>query len=167
MPTQALHNASKRNGKQFRWLSLGDIRPELAASIVREINQRDRRRAPKLSAGLREALRARKWRGNVRELRGVLESALLDCDGGELLPEHLPESREDERGEEARMPTMEETVRTAAARAMEFAERSRRRAAALLRISRRRLDRILDDGITEEPGESEGRPGSPGEEFES
>ena len=30
------------------------------------------------------------WKGNVREVRNIVERALLLCDGPEILPEHLP-----------------------------------------------------------------------------
>lgn len=36
-------------------------------------------------------LRTHDWPGNVRELRNVLERAVILCQGGEILPEHLPE----------------------------------------------------------------------------
>lgn len=37
------------------------------------------------------ALRTYDWPGNVRELRNVLERAVILCQGGAVLPEHLPE----------------------------------------------------------------------------
>ena len=36
-------------------------------------------------------LRAHAWPGNMRELRNVIERAVLLCDGPALLPEHLPQ----------------------------------------------------------------------------
>jgi DNA-binding NtrC family response regulator len=35
-------------------------------------------------------LRAYDWPGNIRELQNVIEWAVLMCEGGTLLPEHLP-----------------------------------------------------------------------------
>ncbi len=54
----------------------------------------------------------------------------------------------------------DESIRSAAARALECAEGSRRRAAAILDVGRGRLDRILDDGADGSAGQD---PDSPGE----
>lgn len=43
-----------------------------------------------LSAEVREKLLRYPWPGNIRELRNVIERALLLCGGGEIAPEHLP-----------------------------------------------------------------------------
>ncbi|HXU05469.1 MAG TPA: sigma 54-interacting transcriptional regulator [Polyangia bacterium] len=43
-----------------------------------------------LSAGVVELLNAYSWPGNIRELKNVVERALVLCDGDEILPEHLP-----------------------------------------------------------------------------
>jgi len=47
-------------------------------------------RALRMSAGFRERLQAHDYPGNVRELRNIMERALLMADGDTLLPEHLP-----------------------------------------------------------------------------
>ncbi len=47
-------------------------------------------RALKMSAGFRDRLQAHDYPGNVRELRNLMERALLMADGDTLLPEHLP-----------------------------------------------------------------------------
>jgi len=46
---------------------------------------------PEISEAAMTALRAYSWPGNVRDLRNVIEGALLICDGPVLLPDHLPE----------------------------------------------------------------------------
>ena len=37
-----------------------------------------------------EALRSHRWPGNIRELRNVIERAVILCDGSEIKPNHLP-----------------------------------------------------------------------------
>ncbi len=46
---------------------------------------------PTFSPTARECLESYGWPGNIRELRNVVESALLRCEGGEVRPEDLPE----------------------------------------------------------------------------
>jgi DNA-binding NtrC family response regulator len=46
--------------------------------------------APPLSDEAARLLEAYPWQGNARELRNVMERALLLCDGAAILPEHLP-----------------------------------------------------------------------------
>jgi DNA-binding NtrC family response regulator len=48
------------------------------------------RPAPDISPEAARLLEAYSWRGNVREVRNVVERALLLCEGSEILPEHLP-----------------------------------------------------------------------------
>jgi two-component system response regulator AtoC len=48
------------------------------------------RPVPEISPEAARLLEAYTWRGNVREVRNVVERALLLCEGSEILPEHLP-----------------------------------------------------------------------------
>jgi two-component system response regulator AtoC len=51
---------------------------------------RDRRRAPRISEEALAIMRGHLWRGNIRELRNVVEHALVLCEGNEITAEHLP-----------------------------------------------------------------------------
>lgn len=44
---------------------------------------------PKISAEFMGTLKKHHWKGNIRELKNIIERSLILCDG-ELLPEHLP-----------------------------------------------------------------------------
>jgi two-component system response regulator AtoC len=48
------------------------------------------RRVPRLSPEAIEILRGYSWPGNIRELRNVIERALVLCDSAEITTEHLP-----------------------------------------------------------------------------
>jgi DNA-binding NtrC family response regulator/pSer/pThr/pTyr-binding forkhead associated (FHA) protein len=50
----------------------------------------DGREMPRLSAESREILESYAWPGNIRELRNVIERAVLLCRDGRIRPEHLP-----------------------------------------------------------------------------
>jgi len=58
-----------------------------AAQFAREAGEKQ---APEISPEAARLLEAYPWRGNVREVRNIVERALLLCEGGEILPEHLP-----------------------------------------------------------------------------
>jgi Nif-specific regulatory protein len=45
---------------------------------------------PTVAPKVMDVLTAHRWPGNIRELRNVMERMVLMCDGGEILPMHLP-----------------------------------------------------------------------------
>jgi two-component system response regulator FlrC len=65
-----------------------DVLP-LADRLLAEAALEQGREPPALSAGAREALQAHRFPGNVRELRNLLERALVRCHQGEIEPRHL------------------------------------------------------------------------------
>ncbi len=66
-----------------------DIAP-LAEHFLDLLAARNGCARPVLARQTLDALEARPWWGNVRELRNALEHALILARGGPLLPEHLP-----------------------------------------------------------------------------
>ncbi len=72
--------------------SLRDRRAEilpLARLFIQNACAESGRPPVNISAAAATALLAHTWSGNVRELKNVIERALLMCDHGELRPEHL------------------------------------------------------------------------------
>jgi DNA-binding NtrC family response regulator len=64
---------------------------QLAAHFAAESSRAlGRTGAPVLSAAAQRALTQYAWPGNIRELRNVIERAVLMCDDTQLLPSHLP-----------------------------------------------------------------------------
>jgi DNA-binding NtrC family response regulator len=63
--------------------------PDLAATFLRRIAGDLGHPQLALSAAAIEALNGYGWPGNVREVRNVLERAVLLCDGPAILPRHL------------------------------------------------------------------------------
>jgi DNA-binding NtrC family response regulator len=59
--------------------------PLLAAHFLRELG----RQRTTFGPGVREKLTAHSWPGNIRELRSVMERAVLASGGEEILPRHL------------------------------------------------------------------------------
>jgi transcriptional regulator with GAF, ATPase, and Fis domain len=65
-----------------------DILP-LSAAFLDEIGRSFGRPPAGMTYEAKQALVAYPWRGNVRQLRNVLERAAIVCDGGLIAPEHL------------------------------------------------------------------------------
>src|SRR5262249_26797056 len=78
----------------------GDL-PVLARRILGSLGSDAGREAPMLTADAERALAAHAWPGNLRELRNVLERALLACDGGAIERRHLGLEHGHEAGQAA------------------------------------------------------------------
>jgi two-component system NtrC family response regulator len=62
----------------------------LAEAFIAQMSLKLKRTVPEMTEGFISALQQHNWKGNVRELRNVLERALIINDGDSLLPEDLP-----------------------------------------------------------------------------
>lgn len=64
--------------------------PALVGTFIRQINMRTGNTITGITPRAIEALKASEWPGNIRELRHVLERAMLFCDDEEIDLAHLP-----------------------------------------------------------------------------
>ena len=97
-----------------------------------------------------EAILRYPWPGNARELENVIERALILCDSGEVLPQHLPMgirlSAEHAPGESGGpRPTLAEAEHRYIQQVLEECSGHRQKAARILGISERNLYRKLKD----------------------
>jgi two-component system response regulator AtoC len=60
------------------------------AAFVEEFNRAMGKNIVGVSGGALELMRRYHWPGNIRELRNVIERAMVLCDGHEIQPSHLP-----------------------------------------------------------------------------
>jgi two-component system, NtrC family, response regulator AtoC len=67
-----------------------EILPLVRSFLARFAREAGDRPAPDISPDAARLLEVYPWPGNVREVRNVVERALLLCEGSEILPEHLP-----------------------------------------------------------------------------
>ncbi|KYF69453.1 Fis family transcriptional regulator, partial [Sorangium cellulosum] len=67
-----------------------DIAPLVELFAVKASKAFERQRVPAASAEALALLERYPWPGNIRELRNVIERAVMLCTGDTLLPEHLP-----------------------------------------------------------------------------
>ncbi len=124
----------------------------LAGHFVQMLNERfDARKT--LSPAALDVLRRHDWPGNVRELLHVVESAMVVCEGGQILPDHLPASLRDAAAPPVtaapagggHLQSLEELERAHIERVLRATHGHRGHAAQILGISERNLYRKLQE----------------------
>lgn len=126
--------------------------PLLVAHFVARFNAQLSRNVARVAPQLLALLQAHPWPGNVRELRNVVENMVLFCSADELtLADLPPEYREGRPAEVRERPgewaprPMAEIEREAILRTLELTKGHRARAAQLLGIGLRTLQRKLKE----------------------
>lgn len=123
--------------------------PRLALHFLEHFSREFKKRLPRLSREAERLLLQHDWSGNVRELRNVIERAMILEDAGKLLPTHLPPeiarlnpSREIE-APKFHLPEMgivlEEVERDFVRQALDLTQGNQTRAARLLGLTRDEL----------------------------
>ncbi len=126
--------------------------PLLVAHFVTRFNADLGRHVTRIAPQLLTALRSHAWPGNVRELRNVVENMVLFCRGDELtLADLPPEYREEkaatppDRGGEWVPRSMAEIEKEAILETLELTKGHRAKAAQILDIGLRTLQRKLKE----------------------
>jgi DNA-binding NtrC family response regulator len=125
--------------------------PLLAASLIASLAGRHARPARSLSPAALEVLRAHHWQGNVRELRNVIERAVIICSGDQIERHHIAPYPLDQRARARSEDTLtlpvgtplEEVERRMIMRTLEKTDNNKTRAAELLQISLKTLHNKL------------------------
>ncbi len=117
-----------------------DVRP-LAQHLLAQLAEVHRRPGLKFSAGAMAALEKYDFPGNVRELRNLLERAVVYAAGPEIRPQDFPAHLRDaapDAGKPAKL-SLRELERTHIAEILDFTRGRKSKAAAILGISRKAL----------------------------
>jgi len=114
----------------------------LACHFVAMLNERSGA-SKQISAPAMESLRRHTWPGNVRELLHAIESAMVVCEGPEILPAHLRIPKPFTAPQP--LQTLDQLERDHIRAALDFAQGRRAQAAKILGISERNLYRKLKD----------------------
>ena len=123
----------------------------LAEHLTRALAERHGRPARHLSRDALEVLRAHHFPGNVRELRNVIERAVIICSGDQIERHHIAPYPLDQRARARSEDTLtlpvgtplEEVERRMILRTLEKTENNKTRAAELLQISLKTLHNKL------------------------
>jgi DNA-binding NtrC family response regulator len=117
----------------------------LAESFLRQLCEREGRRAPELDEEAVALLLAHTWPGNVRELVNTIEHALIMCDGRRIRGGDLPESLtsgstpESAPGDGSVKERLERIERASIVKALADCGQNQTHAAVRLGLSRRAL----------------------------
>ncbi|MFN7134538.1 MAG: sigma 54-interacting transcriptional regulator, partial [Myxococcales bacterium] len=125
-----------------------DIGP-LAAMFAADCAQRLGKNTPVLTSETESLLARYPWPGNVRQLRNVIEHAVILCQGAEITRDLLPRmlQGDDEGAKVVRIPvgtTMKDVEREMIARTLDANNWNKNRVARILGISRRSLYNKLE-----------------------
>jgi len=124
----------------------------LARHFVTMLNERFES-SKRISDAALEVCRMHSWPGNVRELLHVVESAMVVCEGPEILPEHLPQTIRGAHFAESaalpehdgKLPTLDELERSHIRKTLQSCNGHRGNAARILGMSERNLYRKLHE----------------------
>ncbi|HEX8707578.1 MAG TPA: sigma-54 dependent transcriptional regulator [Pyrinomonadaceae bacterium] len=125
--------------------------PLLAQHLVTQLSEKHHRPVRSLSPGALQVLQSHGWPGNIRELRNVIERAVIICSGEEIERHHLAPYPIDQRARARSEDTLslpvgtplEELERQMILRTLQKTDNNKTRAAALLGISLKTLHNKL------------------------
>jgi DNA-binding NtrC family response regulator len=121
----------------------GDI-PLLAAHFARRAAVEMHRAPPTISPEAMQSLLAHDWPGNVRELEHCITRAVVLAAGGVIMADHLGLRPAEPSAAQGHFPGLDEQEALHVRRALRTAGGNRTRAAALLKVSKPRLYRLLE-----------------------
>jgi DNA-binding NtrC family response regulator len=128
-----------------------DVLP-LAEHFLRRAATRAQKPVVGFSGAALKVLHRHDWPGNVRELENAVERAVALCEGDRISPDDLPDSTKTRRTPDffelaaERQLTIEEVGRAYAQRVLDRVGGNKQRAATLLGIDRRTLQRWFGEG---------------------
>jgi len=124
----------------------GDI-PPLIEHFVDVYSKKLKKQISSIEPGVFDQMAAYSFPGNVRELKNILERAVILCDGGRLLPRHVsgatPNIRSTDSPGQAERLDLEATEKRLIQRALAETGHNKSQAAKLLNISWQALNRRM------------------------
>jgi DNA-binding NtrC family response regulator len=136
--------------------------PALAEHFLRRAVARSNKHITRFAGATMKRMLNYDWPGNVRELENAVERAVALCDGDAILPDDLPETTKVRRTKDFlevavdRQLTIEELNRAYAQIVLQRSGGQKKRAASLLGVDRRTLQRWFGDSAGPPASRDEG-----------
>ncbi|HZF51877.1 MAG TPA: sigma-54 dependent transcriptional regulator [Polyangiaceae bacterium] len=146
--------------------------PALAEHFLRRAAGRSGKHVGRFAGAAMKRMLNYDWPGNVRELENAVERAVALTEGDTILPDDLPDTTKVRRTKDFlemavdRQLTIEELNRAYAQIVLQRSGGQKKRAAALLGVDRRTLQRWFGEGATSPASQRTGEEAPPAEERE-
>ncbi len=118
---------------------------DLAAFFLQQFSSRENKPVPALSADALRVLENNRWRGNIRELKNVLERTVILTDGAEITAADLPFDIQQADGSVTTEQTLAAVERGHIQKMLAYTSNNKTRAASLLGIGLATLYRKLEE----------------------
>jgi len=122
----------------------GDI-PALANFFLLQFSRKETRQLVKIDTTALQLLQQYNWKGNIRELKNVLERAAILTDGAEILPEHLPYEIQQQNTVAQHELSMAAVEKQHIQKILEYTHGNKAKAARLLEIGLATLYRKMEE----------------------
>ena len=119
--------------------------PLLAASFLKIFAEKTNKRVTGMSKEFVARLQPQEWKGNIRELKNVIERAVILTDGPELKAEHLPLDIQQSLSESSSSFDLTDIERSHIQKVLNHTKGNKTKAAELLGIGLTTLYRKLED----------------------
>ncbi len=129
--------------------------PLLVETFVRQCSREMKREVKRITPEAMDVLLTYEWKGNVRELKNILERAVILGEGDTITPEHLPDevydsnqtSTTQNQSDSRQIRPLQEMITEHIRKTLAATGGNKSEAARLLGITRQRLKRILRNGL--------------------
>lgn len=119
--------------------------PELASIILQNYAIKENIATPKIHQQTLVLLQQHVWKGNIRELKNVLERSCIMCDGNIILPEHLPYDIQKEQHDTLNKLSLSSVEKNHIQKVLEYTKGNKTKTAELLGIGLTTLYRKIEE----------------------
>ena len=119
--------------------------PALVNFFIVHFAKRENKQPIRINESTMQLLQSYNWKGNIRELKNVIERATILADGTEILPEHLPYEIQKQNGANSHELSLASVEKQHIQKILQHTNGNKSKAARLLEIGLATLYRKLEE----------------------